>query len=309
MKKFLKVIWGIFAVIGILFTVLVLLLLDGNTTISFNPSTKARYDEFVERLHSSGPYAKDTVSFEMKILQDSFRAQEIRDYFQLDKLYDADADTWTKALAISKFVASNIPHDNQEIEPEHRNAIDLWEYTKDVAPAFNCRLHSILTFELMLAAGLDARFVTCMSGDKYDGDCHVVDEVWLPELGKWAMIDSDMGGNFASDLKGTPLSLREIREHYISGEEMQFHKKFKTASTKVTNYYSYLAKNTYWFSCWETLSYYQEDSQENRKHASGRYIHLVPSGFEAFKRGIFGDEEIITTDADTFWAAPVKSSI
>lgn len=109
----------------------------------------------MELLRNSGPFSKDTVSLEIKIVQDSVRAKEIRDYFQLDQLYDADADTWTKALAISKFVATNIPHDNQEIEPEHRNAIDLWEYTKDVAPAFNCRLHIILTFEPMLASGLE----------------------------------------------------------------------------------------------------------------------------------------------------------
>ena len=126
MKKLLRIIWGIFAIIGILFTVLVLFLLDGKTAISFYPSTKGRYGEFVELLHKSGPFAKDTVSFEMKIVQDSVRAKEIRDYFQLDKLYDADADTWSKALAIGKFVASNIPHVNQEIEPEHLNAIELW---------------------------------------------------------------------------------------------------------------------------------------------------------------------------------------
>ena len=302
MKKFLKVIWGVFAVIGILSTVCVLFLLDGKTAISIYTSTKGRYEEFVERLRTSGPFEKDTVAFEMKMIQDSARAKEIRDYFQLDKLYDADADTWTKALAIGKFVAANIPHDNQEIEPEHRNAIDLWEYTKNVAPAFNCRLHSILTFELMLAAGLDARYVTCFPEDKNDNDCHVVNEVWLPELGKWAMIDTDMDGNYASDLNGTPLSLREIREHYISGEKMQYHPKFKKASTKINNHYAYMAKNTYWFSCWESLSYYQED-WENRKCEAGRYIHLIPSGFNAFR---IGDGEIVTTDADTFWAAPKK---
>ena len=302
MKKFLKVIWGIFAVIGILFTVLILFLLDGNTAISVYPSTKSRYVEYVELLRASGPFAKDTVSFEMKIVQDTVRAKEIRDYFQLDKLYDADADTWTKALAIGKFVASNIPHDNQEIEPEHRNAIDLWEYTKNVAPAFNCRLHSILTFELMLAAGLDARYVTCLPEDWKDTDCHVVNEVWLPELGKWAMIDSDGDGNYASDLDGTPLSLREIREHYISGEEMQYHPRFKKGTTKVNNHYAYMAKNTYWFSCWETLSYYQEDG-ENRVREAGRNINLVPSGFGGFN---IDEGEIVTTDADTFWAAPAK---
>ena len=307
MKKFLKVIWGIFAVIGILFTVLVLFLLDGETAISIYPSTKGRFGEYVEQLRTSGPFAKDTVSFEVKIIQDPVRAKEIQDYFQLDKLYDADADTWTKALAIGKFVASNIPHDNQEIEPEHRNAIDLWEYTKNVAPAFNCRLHSILTFELMLAAGLDARYVTCMPEDENDNDCHVVNEVWLPELGKWAMIDSDMDGNYVSDLDGTPLSLREIREHYISGERMQYHPRFKKGTTKVNNHYAYMAKNTYWFNCWETLSYYQEDG-ENRLREAGRDIYLVPSDYGGFNFGVFKNNgEIVTTDADTFWAAPVKA--
>ena len=304
MKKFLKVIWGIFAVIGILFVACFFGLRHeyGNFGMTIHPGYGVRFDEFVDSLRSSGPFAKDTTSFEMKIIQDSVRAKEIRDYFQLDKLYDADADTWTKALAIGKFVASNIPHDNQEIEPEHRNAIDLWEYTKNVAPAFNCRLHSILTFELMLAAGLDARYVTCLPEDWKDTDCHVVNEVWLPELGKWAMIDSDGDGNYASDLDGTPLSLREIREHYISGEEMQYHPRFKKGTTKVNNHYAYMAKNTYWFSCWETLSYYQEDGK-NRVREDGRNIYLVPSGFGGFN---IDEGEIVTTDADTFWAAPVK---
>lgn len=52
------------------------------------------------------------ITFEMTLIPDAARAGEIRDYFRLDTLYDADADSWTKALAIGKFVANNIPHDN-----------------------------------------------------------------------------------------------------------------------------------------------------------------------------------------------------
>ena len=304
MKKFLKFIWGIFAVIGILFSAyyIGLRLTHGRFYLTIHQKYDARFDEFLGLLRSADPYQKDTTTFEMKILQDNARAKEIRDYFNLDSLYDADADTWTKALAIGQFVASNVPHDNQEIDPEHRNAIALWEYTKNVAPAFNCRLHSILTFELLLAAGLDARYVTCMPGDEFDTDCHVVNEVWLPELGKWAMIDTDMDGNYASDLDGTPLSLREIRERCISGEQMQYHPRFKKASTKVNEHYAYMAKNTYWFHCWETLSYYQEDWQ-NRQREIGRQIYLVPSGFKGFR---IDEGAIVTTDADTFWA-PMKT--
>ena len=47
-------------------------------------------------------------------------------------------------MSITKFVANNIPHNNQTIQPENRDAITLWEYTKNIEPAFNCRLHSIL---------------------------------------------------------------------------------------------------------------------------------------------------------------------
>ena len=79
MKKFLKFVWGVFAVIGILSTAGIISLLDGKTTID------------------------------------------------MDTLYDADADSWTKALAIGKLVASNIPHDNQDEWPKHVNAIGLWE--------------------------------------------------------------------------------------------------------------------------------------------------------------------------------------
>lgn len=307
MKKFLKFIWGIFAVIGILFSAyyIGLRLTHGRFYITIHQKYDARFDEFVDLLRSAGPYQKDSTTFEMKILQDSARAKEIRDYFNLDSLYDADADTWTKALAIGQFVASNIPHDNQEIDPEHRNAIALWEYTKNVAPAFNCRLHSILAFELFLAAGIDARYVTCLPEDRTDNDCHVVNEVWLPELGKWAMIDTDMGGHYFSDVNGTPLSLREMREHYISGEDMILYPQFKINGKKKKDQRAYMAKNTYWFYCWETLSYNQEDG-DNRGRPIGRAIHLVPPGFEPF---IYYDDQVVTSDADTFWAAPVKSSI
>ena len=307
MKKFLKVLWGIFAVIGILFVAycIGLRLKYGDFRITIYPGYEARLNEFVDLLRTAEPLGKDSTAFEMKILQDSARAKEIRDYFKLDSLYDADADTWTKALAIGQFVASNVPHDNQEEWPEHVNAIGLWEYTKNVAPAFNCRLHSLLAFELFLAAGIDARYLTCLPEDKEDNDCHVVNEVWLPELGKWAMIDTDMGGHYFSDANGTPLSLREMRDHYISGEEMILYPQFKKNGKKKKDHWAYMAKNTYWFYCWETLSYNQEDG-DNRGRPIGRAILLVPPGFEPF---IQYNEQVITSDADTFWAAPVKTNL
>ena len=301
MKKPFSIIRNILAVIGILAILVIIVLRIASPYFYFNYglSNLGLYEERVDALRSSGEYAADTNVFSMRIIQDSAREKEICDYFQLDTLFPENADTWEKAVAIGKFVALNIPHDNQKEWPEYVNAIGLWEYTKDVAPAFNCRLHSILTFELLLAENIKARYITCMPQDENDQDCHVVNEVWLPELNKWAMLDTDMGGHYVSDMNGTPLSLREMREHYISGEKMMMYPAFGNGSSKVDDYYAYMAKNTYWFSSWGTLSYYQEDNKmENVNRDS--YINLVPSGFEPFR---VGGGNIVTINADLFWEA------
>ena len=301
MKTAFSIIRNVLAVIGLIAILVIIVLKMASPYYYFNYglSNLGLYEKRVDALRSSGEYAADTNVFAMKIIQDSARAKEIRDYFQLDTLFPENADTWEKAVAIGKFVASNIPHDNQKKWPEHVNAIGLWEYTKDVAPAFNCRLHSLLTFELLLAENIKARYITCMPQDENDQDCHVVNEVWLPELNKWAMVDTDMGGHYVSDRNGTPLSLKEIREHYISGEKMMMHYAFGEGSSKVDDYYAYMAKNTYWFSSWGTLSYYQEDyTTENINRDS--YINLIPSGFEPFH---VGGGNIVTTNADLFWEA------
>ena len=303
MKKSYSVIRNIFAVIGILAVIAFIIgwILYPNYDIYIEKSGLSQFDERVELLKTSGAYASDTTSFEMRIVQDEARAKEIRDYFQLDTLFPANATTWEKTVAIGKFVSSNIPHANQKKWPNHVNAIGLWEYTKEVEPTFNCRLHSILTFELLLSAGIQARYITCMPEDKDDQDCHVVDEVWLPELNKWAMVDTDMGGHYVTDRNGTPLSLKEMREKYISGEKMLMHPAFGKAQ-KDNDYYAYMAKNTYWFSCWGTLSYYQEDRNVEDVDRSS-YVNLIPSGFVPFN---VGGGNIVTTNAEKFWDAEIE---
>ena len=301
MKKAFSIIRNILAIIGLIAILVIIVLRIARPYYYCNIglSDLGLYEERIDVLRSSGEYAADTNVFSMQIIQDSARAKEIRDYFQLDTLFPENANTWEKAVAIGKFVSSNIPHDNQKKWPEHVNAIGLWEYTKDVAPAFNCRLHSILTFELLLAADIKARYITCMPQDENDSDCHVVNEVWLPELNKWVMIDTDMGGHFVSDMDGMPLSLKEMREHYILGKKMMMHYAFNEGSSKVDDYYAYMAKNTYWFSCWGTLSYYQEDYKMEDINRDS-YVNLIPSGFEPFR---VGGGNIVTTNADLFWDA------
>ena len=127
MKTAFSIIKNILAIIGLLaiMVIIVLKLASPYFYFSFGLSNLGLYEKRVSALRSSGEYAADTNVFAMQIIQDSARAKEIRDYFQLDNLFPNDADTWAKAVAIGKFVASNIPHDNQKKWPEHVNAIGL----------------------------------------------------------------------------------------------------------------------------------------------------------------------------------------
>jgi hypothetical protein len=264
--------------------------------IRFDRTNQVRYGEMVKLLREAGGYKADTAVVEINHVPDVERAEEIMDYFCLDTLYDACASTWEKTLAIGKFVAANIPHDNQKEYPEYVNAIGLWEYTKNVAPAFNCRLHSILTFELLTAAGIKARYITCLPQDKNDNDCHVVNEVWLPEIGKWVMLDTDTK-SYVTDRKGNLLSLAEIREHFINDKKVVVYHNFENPSSKISYYHAYMAKNTYWFCRWGDLGFYQEDYKTYPKSKlRSRNYALVPEGFEPFR----GDE-IITHDPEQFW--------
>ena len=264
--------------------------------IRFDRTNKVRYDEMVKLLREAGRYKADTAEVKINHIPYAERAEEIREYFCLDTLYDACASTWEKTLAIGKFVASNIPHDNQKEYPEYVNAIGLWEYTKTVAPAFNCRLHSILTYELLTAAGIKARYITCLPYDRNDNDCHVVNEVWLPETGKWVMIDTDMK-RYVTDRKGNLLSLAEIREHFINDKKIVVYYDFENPSSRISYYYAYMAKNTYWFCRWGDLGFYQEDYKTfPESKLRSRYYALVPEGFETFS-----GREITTNDSEQFW--------
>ena len=156
MKKLFRCLRNFFAIVGVIATVLVIICVYAKPCFDVNisPNHLFMLGEYMDTLRASGPYVEDTSSCQIRIIQDTARAREIRDYFQLDTLYAPEADTWTKALAIGRFVASNVPHANQYKWPASVNAIGLWEYIKTVEPAFNCRLHSILSFELFLAAGI-----------------------------------------------------------------------------------------------------------------------------------------------------------
>ena len=255
-------------------------------------------DTYIGLLRKAEPYRADKASFRFEYIQDTARRRLTREYFRLDTIDNPTAETWDRTLALARFVARNIPHANQSVQPERRNAIDLWEYTRNVEPAFNCRLHSIMLHELLLACDITNRYVTCLPADSLDQDCHVVNIVWLPEHKKWAMADSDMRA-YVTDSDGTPLSLSQMRERYINGAAMEIHPLLNEGQPFDYTYYrTYWSKNLYWFECAEQTSYDIETAPWDKR---GRVVVLRPDGFTPFDTP---PHSVHTQDAERFWAAP-----
>ena len=234
---------------------------------------------------------------EYKYLINKKRAAEIRAYFKdnagldLDLIAVSQNTTWEKTLQLARFIADNIPHDNQTEPLGDLNAISLWEYAKSVPTGFNCRWHSILLSELLLSVGIKNRFVTCMPEDKNDNDCHVVNLVWLPKNKKWAMIDTDMM-EYVTDENGVPISLEEMQNELNAGRELNII--MNTDAEGIKNMQSYWAKNLHHFANHTTYAF----DLEGQYGTSTSYICLVPPNYDCPHKEIY---DTITTNAASFW--------
>lgn len=302
MKKALKIAgWTLLSIIGLLIVATLLLrfcfreqMLDYLSDLQKKEWAQLQTQR-TGLLRAAGSYATEPAAdYRFAYRQDSVRAHQIRSYFRLDTLVSPEASTWDNTLSLARFIARNIPHANQKVYPEICNAPSLWEYSRTIEPAFNCRLHSIMLHELLLASDITNRFVTCLPADSLDSDCHVVNIVWLPERDKWAMIDSDMRAWITAP-DGTPLSLEEMRACCIADKPMEVHPLLSGGGPDTDYYRSYWAKNLYWFISWEETGYDKEVEYE------GRIIVLRPTGFEGFG---LDESAVLTADADRFWAAP-----
>ena len=117
-----------------------------------------------------------------------------------------------KALRLMDEYAPRLTHESYYDNHVPVNALDLLEYSLDnKKQGINCRAKAQILNEMCLSLGIYSRKVWIMPYSGYDGDCHVVNEVWDSSLNKWAMLDIT-NNEYWVDENNTPLSVLEIRE-------------------------------------------------------------------------------------------------
>ncbi len=122
-----------------------------------------------------------------------------------------DGTELERALRLMDEYSSRLTHKSDYDNHIGQSALDLLEYSLDNKNhGINCRAKAQILNEMCLALGIYSRKVWIMPYSEYDGDCHVVNEIWDTSLHKWVMLDIT-NNEYWVDENGLPLSVLEIR--------------------------------------------------------------------------------------------------
>ena len=137
-------------------------------------------------------------------------------YVQLKSKYNIEntakeGTEFQKAIRLMNEYAPRLTHKSNYDNHIPINALDLLDYSLDnKEQGINCRAKAQILNEMCLSLGIYSRKVWIMPYSEYDGDCHVVNEIWDSSLNKWVMLDIT-NNEYWVDENATPLSVLEIR--------------------------------------------------------------------------------------------------
>ena len=132
-----------------------------------------------------------------------------------------EGTAFDRSVRLLHWMAPRLTHKGDYDNHVPVNALDLLEYSLDnPAQGINCVNKAKILAECCLALGIYARRAHLMPYSPYDGDNHVVTEVYDPEKG-WVMLDPSMDGYFV-DRAGRPLSVLAMREGLAEQASVSF---------------------------------------------------------------------------------------
>lgn len=134
----------------------------------------------------------------------------LKEKYNLEKTA-GDGSEFEKAVRLMNEFAPRLTHKSNYDNHIEDKALSLLEYSLNKkSNGINCRAKAQILNEMCLSLGIFSRKVWIMPNSRYDGDCHVVNEVWDSNLNKWVMLDIT-NNEYWIDENGEPLSVLEIR--------------------------------------------------------------------------------------------------
>lgn len=137
--------------------------------------------------------------------------------YGIDKIA-GEGTAFQRSVRLLHWMAPRLTHKGDYDNRVPVNALALLEYSLDnPGQGINCVNKAKILAECCLALGIYARRVHIMPYSPYDGDNHVVTEIYDGTMGKWVMIDPTVDGYFV-DEAGCPMSVLELRERFAHQE-------------------------------------------------------------------------------------------
>lgn len=232
---------------------------------------------------------------------------KFRKQFKLDSI-SGNGDEISKIKNLLLWIHNTIRHDGNADNPKQKNAVDLIEICQKENRGVNCRMMATALRDTYQAVGFKSRVVTCMPKDTADFDCHVINVVWSETLNKWVWMDPTFNA-FVSDEKGNLLSIEEVRDKLVKGEELSvnadanWNNQEKQTKAHYLDYY--MSKNLFWINCAAKSEWDLETS------GSGKQPYVIIDLFPGSYTTLKGDQSesktrinYATNNAAYFWAKP-----
>lgn len=136
--------------------------------------------------------------------------EQLKKEYKIENIAKGESE-FEKALSLMNEFAPRLTHQSNYDNHVPQSSLELLAYSLDNKNhGINCRAKAQILNEMCLSLGIYARKVWIMPYSGYDGDCHVVNEIWDNTLEKWIMLDITNNQYWVDENK-VPLSVLEIR--------------------------------------------------------------------------------------------------
>lgn len=202
--------------------------------------------------------------------------QELRERYPIEKAAGKGGD-FQRALRLCRYLAPRLEHKSDYDNHVPCNSLALMDYCFEKSGVgINCLNKAKILAECCLALGIYARRVGGMPCSPYDGDNHVVTEIFDRQSGKWAALDPTYGSSFSDGMR--PLDCLELRTAFGEGKpasavlNRQTPTDIRALQKRNAAVNWYYAKNSHWFF-FDTVSAFGVPEDSVR-------VYVTPEGFD-----------------------------
>lgn len=263
------------------------------------------YDIYTGMLKMADEFQAATKEINLQYGYDEEIARILNEKYSIKEIA-GDECSLSKSINLLEWLTAHTYHKGDYDGHITNNAIDLLNFAYDTgeAGAINCRSLSIILTECCLAVGLKARTMYLFPCSPYDGDNHVVTEVYIPEKEKWVMFDPSYNA-YVMDSNLEMLSILEVRKMLSDRKEIMFNDRINyngEYNLDLKDIEAYYAKDLFWIQCRERQTY-------NSEQLKNRIITFAPVGYDIKKSKIANIDYRITMWGDGQWMQEWKKDV